>query len=47
MLAEPADVLVCDQISEFAYRVGHTLNIRDLLDRGVLKPDARLVLSFV
>jgi type I protein arginine methyltransferase len=42
-LAEPADVLVCDQIGGFAHEVGLTRNVRDLLDRAVLKPDARIV----
>jgi type I protein arginine methyltransferase len=42
-LDEPADVLVCDQIGGFAHEVGLTQNVRDLLDRGVLKPDARIV----
>jgi type I protein arginine methyltransferase len=42
-LPEPADVLVCDQIGGFAHEVGLTRNVRDLLDRGVLKPDARIL----
>ena len=42
-LDAPADVLVCDQIGGFAHEVGLTRNVRDLLDRGVLKADARIV----
>ena len=42
-LAEPADVLVYDQVGGFAHEVGLTRNVKDLLDRGVLKPDARIV----
>ena len=42
-LSAPADVLVCDQIGGFAHEVGLTQNVRDLLDRGVVKPDARIV----
>ena len=42
-LAVPADVLVYDQVGGFAHEVGLTRNVRDLLDRGVLKPDARIV----
>jgi protein arginine N-methyltransferase 1 len=44
-LDAPADVLVCDQIGGFAHEVGLTHNVRDLLDRGVLKADARIVPS--
>ena len=36
-LATPADVLVYDQVGGFAHEVGLTRNVRDLLDRGVLK----------
>ncbi len=42
-LATPADVLVYDQVGGFAHEVGLTRNVRDLLDRGVLKADARIV----
>ncbi len=42
-LAEPADVLVYDQVGGFAHEVGLTRNVRDLFDRGVLKPDARII----
>ena len=42
-LPTPADVLVCDQIGGFAHEVGLNGVVRDLLDRGVLKPDARIV----
>jgi protein arginine N-methyltransferase 1 len=42
-LPEPADLLVYDQVGGFAHEVGLTRNVRDLLDRGVLKPDARIV----
>ena len=42
-LPTPADVLVCDQIGGFAHEVGVTGHVRDLLDRGVLKADARVV----
>jgi protein arginine N-methyltransferase 1 len=42
-LDAPADMLVCDQIGGFAYEVGLTHNVRDLLDRGVLKTDARIL----
>ena len=46
-LPVPADVLVCDQIGGFAHDVGLTRSVRDLLDRGVLKPDARIVPELV
>ena len=39
-LDAPADVLVYDQIGGFAHEVGLTRNVRDLVDRGVLKADA-------
>jgi hypothetical protein len=42
-LAAPADVLVYDQVGGFAHEVGLTRNVRDLLDRDVLKADARIV----
>jgi SAM-dependent methyltransferase len=42
-LDQPADVVICDQIGGFAHEVGLTRNVRDLFDRGVLKPDARVV----
>ena len=45
ILPTPADVLVCDQIGGFAHEVGLTRNVRELLDRGVLKRDARIVPS--
>jgi len=43
VLPEPADVLVCDQVGGFAHEVNLTHNVRDLLDRGVLKPGAKIV----
>jgi protein arginine N-methyltransferase 1 len=42
-LPTPADVLVCDQIGGFAHDVNITHNVNDLLDRGVLKPNAKIV----
>lgn len=44
-LDAPADVVVCDQIGGFAHEVGLTGVVKDLFDRGVLKPDARVVPS--
>ena len=42
-LHAPADVLVCDQIGGFAHDVNITHNVKDLLDRGVLKQNAKIV----
>jgi SAM-dependent methyltransferase len=42
-LSTPADVLVCDQIGGFAHEVSLTHAVKDLLDRGVLKPDGKIL----
>ena len=44
-LPTPADLLVCDQIGGLAHEVGLTRNVADLLERGVLRTDARILPS--